>query len=218
MILLLACVGSPLGAPEPPAGEVCPGADPVESVDATVELVLLAGPGVGWDELAEQTGRLRGYFEPWGLDFTLAEHQRVSETALLGDVDAERALAPFLEEHAVGREDGQVVVALLPSLVQPGSGADHYFDELFGLGLSTELLAEQGFPELAALAPAPTVLLSRDQLGHRHPGHLDLTLAHELGHAAGLPHVSERHNLLHDGAFRCVPGLDGEQLAALGDL
>ena len=40
----------------------------------------------------------------------------------------------------------------------------------------------------------------------------DIAIAHELGHAYGLPHVTESWDLLHPGEIDCQQSLSTEQL------
>ena len=217
---LTACAPEPvaadwLGAPIAPERQACAGAR-AAPVNQTVALRLLIDEGASLDAMLNQTRRLRGFYEPYGLRFEVQHASRVSVGAPLdGDEPAAvlASLGRLIDEHA---QVGVVTVALLPDLAAPGSPADRYFSELDGLTLSPALVADR--PALAPLverdAFGPLILLSEVDLAHRHPAHLDLTLAHELGHALGLLHEGDSDNLMHDGPLRCAPHLTDAQLAA----
>lgn len=204
--------------PIPPEKAPCEAIAPVRA-DRSVPLRLLLDEGASQEALLNQTRRLQGFYEPYGLRFELdGPVERVSVGPLMsGAPDSpEDLLAPlgdFIEQHA---RAGVITVALLPALAAPGSAADRYFSELDGLTLTPALVADrEGLAPLAALgAFGPVILLSQADLAHRHPGHLDLTLAHELGHALGLPHGGGSRNLMYDGPLRCAPRLTADQLAA----
>jgi len=217
---LTACAPTPVAAdwfaaPIAPERAACEGA-PAAPVDQTLALRLLVDEAASPEALLNQTRRLQGFFEPYGLRFEAGPAQRVAAgTPLSGDASAAvlASLGQLLDEHT---RAGAVTVLLLPDIAAPGSPADRYFTELDGLTLSPALVAER--PGLAPLLDrdgfGPLILLSESDLARRHPGHLDLTLAHELGHALGLPHEVRAANLMHDGPLRCAPHLTDAQLAA----
>lgn len=109
-----------------------------------------------------------------------------------------------------------MVIVLLPRLIEPGSALTHWFTELRGL---TVTAAEPGGPLAGLLedeAPfTATVLASWEDIAQERPGAFDSTLAHEIGHALGLSHVTTRGNLMNATPGRCAPVLDATQLAAI---
>ncbi len=223
-LLALACTRQPAAVqPLAPEGTPCPGAPAPSPIDRELLLRPLLAEGADGALLDEQLRRLAGFYAPYGLRFRAAPTRTIPAGPLFTEprpADADALLAPLsalLRRYAQPPRPGEVLVVLLPALVADGSAAARYFDALKGLSLSPELLAEQ--PALASLAElgpfTPTVLLSQADLRRRHPAHLDLTLAHELGHAAGLPHSSAPGDLMIPGPLRCVPGLDTSQLRRL---
>lgn len=128
----------------------------------------------------------------------------------------------LLAEHAVPSEAHDVVVVILPHIARPGSLGEALFAELRGLTVSPwlrpalpeaeqALYARLGLPE----AFTPVVLIGTEPIGHLGPDAVDVTLAHELGHALGLPHVASDTDLMFAEIHRCVPALDATQAAAL---
>jgi hypothetical protein len=112
-------------------------------------------------------------------------------------------------------------VFLLPEMVTGNPPPElQLFAGLLGLGVSPELLAQVPADDPARMlyewlavpgAFTPTVIV-----GVRPVNEFlvdpDIAIAHELGHAYGLPHVTEAGNLLHPGEIACQQSLSSAQL------
>lgn len=116
--------------------------------------------------------------------------------------------------------DGRVHVVFLEHIARPGSLGEGLFQELRGLTVSpwlpegdaTRALASTlGLPERFA----PVAVVGVEPVDHLGETAVDVTLAHELGHALGLPHVGEGKDLMQEGVHRCVPALRPEQASAM---
>ncbi len=137
-----------------------------------------------------------------------------------------RLVGELAREPASARDqqgpDGRIHVVFLQDIARPGSLGEALFQELRGLTVSpwlqdsapeesTRLLRMLDLPE--RFVPVAVVgIHPMDNLG---PSAVDVTLAHELGHALGLPHVEGKGDLMQDGIHRCVPPLRPEQAGAL---
>ena len=117
---------------------------------------------------------------------------------------------------------GHVRLVVLPRLASEGSPAARWFDPLLGLTVSPHhqrrrrtvgddpggvVLSALGLPE----AFTPTVWLSMEALDALPQERSRFVLAHELGHAMGLSHVTERGRLMGPGFPRCAPTLSDDE-------
>lgn len=130
-------------------------------------------------------------------------------------------LKAVLAERATPYRMHTAVVVVLPEIGAPGSVAETLFERLRGLTFSPWLRGRVG-PEEAALYElldlperfTPVVFVGSEPLAELS-GEVDVTLAHELGHAMGLPHVAGASDLMADTIHRCAPGLHPEQAEQL---
>lgn len=236
---LVGACGSPpptTWATPPPTWQVplCRPPEPLPPLQQTVRVRLLLGDDVPEEALATQTRALVDWWAAQGLTITLdLPVRRIDVHAMLegaadlsdGLPDAARAqelarvLAPvraFIQTHARPVREHTIVVAMLPHIAAPGSWADASFEALRGLTLSPSLLGEPGpSPVQDALRQdgpyTPVVLLSQTDLAAARGETARLTLAHEVGHALGLPHHPDPWNLMAASPAPCIPLLDAAQ-------
>ena len=131
-------------------------------------------------------------------------------------VSVKAALGPLRE--AVKEADGTVHLWVLREIATHEAAARRALSDVSGLAVSPFGDEEAGqLREALSLESgfAPLMVLGLDGGPGRAPGEVELTLAHELGHAAGLGHVREPSNIMFSGAFRCVPEVSVDQLEAL---
>jgi hypothetical protein len=153
--------------------------------------------------------------------------QEDQATQIVGDV-LFKPTREFLERHAIPAE-GKVNVTAIDQIVAPemvtplGIAPGTY---IVGLGLSSTLI-----DQLSADSSSGTTLntmLNIDSdftptlfVGHtdiaRLTGNFDLVVAHEMGHALGLPHVTDAGNLMQQGgSLDCRPWLSQDQVDIMG--
>lgn len=116
--------------------------------------------------------------------------------------------------------NGRVHVVFLRHIAQPGSLGAGLFQELRGLTVSPWLAESDGDRALAEALGlpkrfAPVAVVGTEPVSQLGPTAVDATLAHELGHALGLPHVPGKDELMQEGVHPCVPALRPEQAEAL---
>jgi hypothetical protein len=116
----------------------------------------------------------------------------------------------------------EINVVLLPEMVTgTAPPALQAFSGLLGLGVSPELFAAVPPDDPARMLyqwlAVPEQFTPTAVLGVRpvtaYQLEPDIVVAHEVGHAYGLPHVTESGNLLRPGEFDCQQSLSAAQLA-----
>jgi len=132
-----------------------------------------------------------------------------------------RPLREQLAQRAVPYRKHTAVVVVLPEIGRPGSVAEALFERLRGLTLSPWLrdrvsAEEKALYDVLELPErfTPVVFVGTRPLSEVGP-EIDVTLAHELGHAMGLPHAEARTDLMADAVHRCEPGLSKGQAEQL---
>jgi|GEM_PF-1952490 len=160
-------------------------------------------------------------------ELTSAEEELVNQ--IISDVIF-RPTREFLQRHALPVES-KANVAVIDQIIAPEMVKALGIEEgmvVVGLGLSSSLLdrLEAEDPNAASL----NTLLSIDSdftptlfVGHtdiaRLTGNFDLVVAHEMGHALGLPHVTDSGNLMEQGgSLECRPWLGQDQIDIMGPL
>jgi hypothetical protein len=190
-------------------------------VGGGVALRIFVGADVSAERACGALASLPSYFDAHRVRVRLAGPPRAlpPEPMLVGGQPGE-AVAPlrdFLAREAGGpvRAGGEPIVnvVLLSRIAAVDSPARRYFVELEGLTVSPHLTSRgDGLRRLLELPESfvPTILLSVDDIRHRPPGRVDLSAAHELGHALGLEH-RQGVDLMAARPPRCVPALHDDQ-------
>lgn len=224
-----------------PSPEGCP-APPPAAVEGEVTLHLWLERGVP-EARADDVGRVAAaWWARQGLRLVPAGVERMDAgPALGGDAVAleaqvaglppeqaeavvlDAALGPlrdWMRTHAVPARH-RVDVVIVGELVPPDSPMARVASDVAGLTLAPGLLADDAFGARVSAhlglpeAFTPTVLLSDRVLARLPADQAAWVLPHELGHALGLPHEPSPGNLMAPGFYRCPPGLDPGQAAAL---
>ncbi|MEZ4236191.1 MAG: hypothetical protein R3F59_08510 [Myxococcota bacterium] len=224
----------------PLSGAPCD-ADTAGTVAGSLDVEILRGPGVSDEALAQITRGAQAYWAPHGLWLRAAgepvavvsEHLLSGKMHELAELRAQRPdederhlmrelvfrdLRTFVAEHALPVREHTVVLAILPWIGEPGSIAQQVFEHLRGLTLSPwggaldeDLRRALDLPDRFT----PIVLVSAAEAASLPTGTVDVTAAHELGHALGLPHAEPVGRLMRDGLHRCVPTLTEAEASAL---
>jgi len=229
-LFLVACGRAPdwFGAPPPVSNIGCPTDAPEAALGLEWTVQVHLAQGIRVDSALRHTQWAADWWSPRGVSLTAARPwRRVADAPVLADGPDEAAVfAPL--GAAVGALDSEasaIHVVFLTQLAAEDSPAAHWFEHLTGLTVSPSLLAQSPpeDPTRLALAAAgvdggfrPTIFVGLEALDALPEERARFVLAHELGHAAGLPHTSERGNLMGPGFPRCRPTLDDAQRTALG--
>jgi hypothetical protein len=131
----------------------------------------------------------------------------------------------LLRVYATPRR-AELNVVLLPEMVTGTPARElQTFAGLLGLGVSPELLAEVPIDDPARMLyewlDLPGGFTPTAVVGVRPVNEFllqpDIAIAHEVGHAYGLPHAAEAGNLLHPGEIDCQQSLSTAQLERIYD-
>jgi len=174
------------------------------------------------------------------LDRELLTARVLSETGVDIDADDSASLPPAEQDRVLQALGGAIVhnfreflrvyatprraelnVVLLPEMVIGTPPPElQTFAGLLGLGVSPELLTEVPIDDPARVLyewlDLPEGFTPTAIVGVRPVNEFllepDIAIAHEVGHAYGLPHVAEPGNLLHPGEIDCRQSLSAAQL------
>ncbi|MEQ1568871.1 MAG: hypothetical protein ABMA64_24750 [Myxococcota bacterium] len=159
-----------------------------------------------------------------GLDLSAAGTDRITLPEVLGgDVTRgdgiERVLDPLAGWFAAPHPHGDVDLVLVRDIAGPRSPVSRDIGDLVAGFTVSPALAEDPLSAaiLARLGPRPhpTIFVSTDALSALGPDRARWVVAHELGHALGLPHDPEPGNLMFAEPSACRPSLRPDQASAI---
>ena len=215
----------------------CPDRPEPAELGVKLRLKLHLGAGVDPVRAHEILSAARRYWQPYAVEVEqVGESERLELRSLFGASFSE---LEQLDEEALGdalygplRElissqaqppRALIHVVVLEDIVEGRAAAAAVLGDLVGLTLAPQLLSEvepedpraRIVAQLGLEAFDATVLLSERHLRRLEGVGFVGAVAHELGHALGLEHHDERHNLMARGRHLCLPGLDEAQVEAL---
>lgn len=214
--LLGACAGSNARPPVAPLPACTPGG---LSFDLRVPIRTVTGGDIRPAALENLLTDAAPTFAALGLTVERGGRSTTTARAALGRAgdDADTALLPLVDLLAAvaspGAPPDAVRVVLLPHVVDPASALARG-PVLEALTLTPEAVAGDALAvPLAALATpwAPSVILGLDELLRLDPPVRAAVLAHELGHALGLPHLPSPGNLMHPDQPACLGAIEPSQ-------
>lgn len=182
-----------------------------------VNLRIFRSSGVSDSFVRRQLRFAGAYFEPFGIRFALGHDPEPVDFSTLfvpgppattqGWEPLSEGGANFLEQNAVPPRQEILVVFLLRVLPQHSS-LRKLLPHLTGLTLVPGVMDEH-LPSLLTSTTTwnPVIFVSVTDVERLAVSHLPSTLAHEVGHALGLAHVSEPENLMSPRPHSCTPGL-----------
>jgi hypothetical protein len=156
---------------------------------------------------------------------SLTEEEQARAQKAIGQVIFAPTRA-FFERHALP-EQSKVNVVVIDQIVSPAMVELMDVDGIIvGLGLSPTLLerVEQADPNSGSLNTmlqvterfTPTLFVGNTDIT-RLKVNFQHVVAHEMGHALGLPHVEDENNLMEQGGdVTCRHWLSEDQIAAMG--
>lgn len=241
LVAALACARSGwlAPAPLPPDPEGCAPAAIARvpgGLRAPVEVWLEEGADPARAELASQVAA--AWWREAGVELELRGVRSTEVGDVLGgDPLALRGASPDAWVGAVvaplrewlarrPRSGARIDLVVVRRITSPRSAMARVATDLAGFTVAPSLLAELGDaePDLAAtlaerLGPdlVPTVFVSSEVLARLPPEEARWVVAHELGHALGLPHDGLPGNLMSEGFYACRPSLRVDQAGRLAE-
>lgn len=156
---------------------------------------------------------------------SLTEEQKNLASKVVGNVMFGPTKA-FFKLHSLPAES-KVNVVIIDQIASPELAAMMNLDgTIVGLGLSSALFAnlQDTEPDAASLNTmlqvdgdfTPTLFVGHNDIA-RLSGNFEIVVAHEMGHALGLPHVTDEGNLMQQGgSHTCRRWLSQNQIDMMG--
>jgi hypothetical protein len=145
-----------------------------------------------------------------------------TDAATTRDVVCEVSLSPligFLSDYAEEPKPHHVNIVLMRKIAQPGSTAAGMLPNLRGLTIAADQVPNLELMDCLGVdeTTVPSVFVSLDEIAHRRPATVDVTLPHELGHVFGLTHDDSEDGLMGTEPPRCLPFLTQAEWKIVAD-